>query len=92
MPEAPLSPGRQFRPVSFFASAAAAERLSRLPSVWHAPRASSSKPLPKASRAPTPEDDLMPESPAQVTPYQVLGVAPTVDHDELRRAYRRKLR
>jgi molecular chaperone DnaJ len=34
----------------------------------------------------------MPESPAQVTPYQVLGVAPTVDHDELRRAYRRKLR
>jgi len=34
----------------------------------------------------------MPESPAASTPYEVLGVAATVSDDELRKAYRRRLR
>jgi hypothetical protein len=34
----------------------------------------------------------MPESPAASTPYEVLGVAATVSDEELRRAYRRRLR
>lgn len=34
----------------------------------------------------------MPDSPAASTPYEVLGVAATVGDDELRRAYRRRLR
>jgi molecular chaperone DnaJ len=34
----------------------------------------------------------MSDSPASPTPYEVLGVASTVSHDDLRRAYRRLLR
>ena len=34
----------------------------------------------------------MSDSPASATPYEVLGVSPSVGHDELRRAYRRLLR
>ncbi len=34
----------------------------------------------------------MPDSPISATPYEVLGVSPLADTDELRRAYRRKLR
>ncbi|MCW4386200.1 J domain-containing protein [Salinibacterium sp. SYSU T00001] len=34
----------------------------------------------------------MPRSPLNPSPYEVLGVAPTASHDELRRAYRRMLR
>jgi curved DNA-binding protein CbpA len=34
----------------------------------------------------------MSDSPASATPYEVLGIAPTASGDELRRAYRRRLR
>jgi len=34
----------------------------------------------------------VPDSPAAPTPYEVLGVDPSVGHDDLRRAYRRLLR
>jgi DnaJ-class molecular chaperone with C-terminal Zn finger domain len=34
----------------------------------------------------------MPDSPLSASPYEVLGVAPTVSQDELRQAYRRRLR
>ena len=34
----------------------------------------------------------MSDSPASATPYEILGVSPSVDQDELRRAYRRLLR
>ncbi len=34
----------------------------------------------------------MPHTPISATPYEVLGVAPSADMDELRRAYRRMLR
>ncbi|WP_150306495.1 J domain-containing protein [Planctomonas psychrotolerans] len=34
----------------------------------------------------------MPESPASATPYEVLGVAPSAEPEQLRRAYRRLLR
>ncbi|AWB87758.1 J domain-containing protein [Mycetocola zhujimingii] len=34
----------------------------------------------------------MPDSPISATPYEVLGVSPTADQDDLRRAYRRLMR
>ncbi|MDN4639481.1 DnaJ domain-containing protein [Agreia sp. PsM10] len=34
----------------------------------------------------------MSDSPTSATPYEVLGIAPTASNDELRRAYRRRLR
>ena len=34
----------------------------------------------------------MPDSPLSASPYEVLGVAATASHDELRKAYRKQLR